>query len=135
MRNVNQPSDEELVSAFLDCRLSRASFDHHGHLRVAWLLLQRHPLDESIELICSGIARLAAHLGVPDQYNRTLSEALVRLMSDAMTELGSWESFLLANPMLVANVRGLLARYYTHDRLFSAEAKHRFLAPDLQPLP
>jgi hypothetical protein len=128
-------TDDEFVSAFLDCRLSGASFDHRGHLRIAWLLLNRHPRGEAVELICSGIARLAAYLGAPDKYNRTLSEALVRIMAHAAVGTESWQSFLSAQPELLTNVRGVLAHYYSSDRLFSIEAKHRFVEPDLRPLP
>jgi hypothetical protein len=135
MGNAIALTDDEFLSAFLDCRLSGASFDHGGHLRIAWLLLKRYPRDQAIELICNGIARLATHLGAPEKYNRTLSEAIVRLMAGPATDAESWDSFLVTNPMLVANVRGLLAQYYSNERLFSAEARSRFLTPDRQPLP
>jgi hypothetical protein len=128
-------TDDEFVRAFLNCRLTGASFDHRGHLRIAWLLLQRHPHAEAIEMICNGIARLAAHLGAPDKYNRTLSEALVRLIAHDAIAAESWEAFIAARPALLTDVKGLLAHYYSNDRLFSTEAKHRFLEPDRRPLP
>jgi hypothetical protein len=130
-------SDDDFLAAFLDCSIPPGAFDHRGHLRVAWLLLQRHPLDEAVERVCDGIARLAAHLGVPGKYHRTLTEALVRLMAHggaASAELG-WEEFLRANPALVSDARGLLARHYTPERLESAEARARFVPPDRLPLP
>jgi hypothetical protein len=137
MTDPNAMSDEQFLAAFLDCSLSPAGFDHRGHVRVAWLLLRRYPLDEAVAQTCAGIARLAAHLGVPGKYHRTLSEALVRLMacSGAATPSLSWEHFLEVNDPLLMDARGMLAGYYSHERLSSDEARNRFLPPDLRPLP
>lgn len=137
MTHPHAMTDEEFLAAFLDCTVPPEMFDHHGHVRVAWLLLQRHPLAEVVERICGGIARLAAHLGAPEKYNRTLSEALVRLMAHggAGASAVSWEEFVNANHSLMANPRDLLARYYSEARLAAPEARERFLPPDRLPLP
>ena len=37
-------SDDQFLAAFLDCSMPPAGFDHLGHVRAAWLLLQRQPL-------------------------------------------------------------------------------------------
>lgn len=129
--------DDVFLAAFLDARLAPADFNHRGHLRAAWLLLQRRPLEEAVADTCEGIARLATRLGAPDKYHRTLTEALVRLMAHggaADPALG-WEDFLATNAPLVRDARGVLAQYYRPDTLDSAEARQRFLPPDRQPLP
>lgn len=128
-------SDQEFVDAFLACRLPAAQFQHRGHLRIAWLLLQRHPLELAIEEICNGIARLAAHLGAPGKYHRTLSEALVRLMAHDGAATLSWDEFLSANPELLTDVRGTVGRYYSSELLDSARARISFVEPDRMPLP
>lgn len=130
-------TDDQFISAFLACRLSPADFDHRGHLRIAWLLLQRHPRDQAVEEICEGIARIARHFGAPDKYNRTLSEALARLMAHAAarTPTASFEEFLAANPVFVTDVRGVLGHYYSPGLLHSTNAKQKFSMPDLQALP
>lgn len=137
MTDPKRMSDDEFLAAFLDCTMPPAGFDHHGHVRVAWLLLRRHPLPEAIERTCDGIARLASHLGVPGKYHRTLSEALVRLMFDggAARPERSWTAFLAANRPLIDDACGLLAKYYSAERLDSAEARQRFVPPDRMPLP
>lgn len=137
MTDPNTMSDDEFLAAFLDCSMPPAGFDHRGHVRAAWLLLRRLPLDAAVDATCDGIARLAAHLGVPGKYHRTLSEALVRLMADggaADPALG-WEDFLRANAPLLADARGLLARYYSDERLAEPAARTAFLPPDRRPLP
>jgi hypothetical protein len=133
--SVLSRTDRELIDAFLACRLDAAQFDHRGHLRIAWLMLRHHPLERAIEEICNGIARLAAHLGAPDKYHRTLSEALVRLMAHGGAASLGWEAFLSANPELVTDVRGSVARYYSAELLSSAHARATFVYPDRQPLP
>ena len=130
-------NDDDFVQAFFDCRLAGNEFDHRGHLRVAWLLLQRFPISEAIERTCNGIARIAAHFGAPDKYNRTMSEALVRLIAAARHNSGTQtlEQFLEVNPMFATNARGVLANYYSHERLTSPDAKRQFVEPDLRALP
>jgi len=131
-------SDEEFVAAFLECRTPVTAFDHRGHVRIAWLLLKRRPLEQAIEAICGGIGRLVMHFGAPDKYNRTMSEALVRLMARQIDRGGAamtWEEFLDANMLLLTDVPGLLARHYSPERLNSPAAKASFVPPDRLPLP
>jgi hypothetical protein len=137
MSNPATMSDAEFLAAFLECRMPAAGFDHRGHVRAAWLLLRRLPLEDAVTRCCDGIARLAAHLGVPGKYHRTLSEALVRLMAHggASDPALSWEDFLRANGPLMTDARGLLARHYSDARLAAADARTRFVAPDRLPLP
>lgn len=129
-------SDDAFLAAFLEARLAPADFNHQGHLRAAWLLLQGRPLEQAVADTCDGIARLAARLGAPDKYHRTLTEALVRLMAQrgAADPALSREDFLAANAALVRDARGLLAQYYRAETLDSAAARQRFLPPDLKPL-
>ena len=135
MPHPHDLTDDRFLADFLACRLPAAGFDHWGHLRAAWLLLQRHPLEDAVELSCDGIARLATHLGVPGKYHRTLSEALVRLMAAAGAVGQPWPEFLAVNPRLVADAQGLLGEYYSAARLADPLARTAFLPPDLAPLP
>lgn len=129
--------DDVFLSAVLDCSLPAASFDHCAHLRVAWLMLQRHPLTDAIDRTCLSIARLAAHFGATGKYHRTLSEAFVRLISArrAAAPDASWACFLSDNPEFREDARALLARYYSPQRLGLPEARSRFMPPDRLPLP
>ena len=130
-------SDDQFLAAFLDSSMPPAGFDHLGHLRAAWLLLQRQPLEEAVDTTCDAIARLAARLGVPGKYHRTLSEALVRLMAHGggADPALSWSGFLAANRELQVDAIGMLARHYSDDVMASPAARERFVPPDRQPLP
>lgn len=129
--------DSSFLAAFLDGSLPAANFDHRGHVRAAWLLLQRHPLETAATLCCEGIARLADRFGAPGKYHRTLTEALLRLMAGCGACDGalSWPAFQETNPLLMADARRLLARHYSEQRLSDPAAREHFLAPDLLPLP
>ena len=135
MSHSTSMSDDEFLMAFIECRLPASAFDHRGHVRIAWLLLQRYPLEPAIEQICGGIARFAAHLGAHDKYNRTMSEAPVRLMAQGGTHATTFEEFVNANAQLLSNAGGLLARHYSPERLRSPAAKAGFVPPDRLPLP
>ena len=137
MTDPKSMSDNQFLAAFLDSSMPPAGFDHLGHIRAAWLLLQRRPLEEAVSETCDAIARLATHLGVPGKYNRTLSEALVRLMAHggATDRTLSWPDFLAANADLVGGARLVLARHYSDETLNSTAAQQHFTPPDRQPLP
>lgn len=128
-------SDDAFLSAFLAGRLEPAQFDHRGHLRTAWLLLQRHPLPEAVEATCRGIQALAARFGADAKFHRTRTEALVRLMAPGAARAADWAQFLRQEAELVADARALLARHYSPALLDSDDARHRFLPPDRAPLP
>lgn len=128
-------SDDEFVAAFLACRLSPAQFDHRAHVRVAWLLIKRQPLHAAIDQICVGIERLATHFGAPEKFNRTMTEALVRWMASRASATLRFEDFITVHPELMTDVRALLARHYSAERLTSVDAKRMFVAPDREPLP
>lgn len=134
---IELQSDSEFVKAFFECRLASADFDHRGHLRIAWLLLDEHPLSIATDQVCIGIERIAAHFGAPGKFNRTMTVALVRLIAEAKrrSARGSFAEFLEAHPALLRDVRGLLAQHYSADVLTSPRAKVEFVEPDLRPLP
>lgn len=137
MTDPRKMSDDEFLAAFLDCSMPAAGFDHYGHVRIAWIILRRHPLNEAIEMTCDGIKNLANHLGVPGKYHRTLTEALVRLMAygHAADEHCSWENFVKRNPNLMGDAKGLLAKHYSAARMSAPEARVRFVTADRLPLP
>ena len=130
-------TDDAFLEAFLACRLPPAAFNHRNHLRVTWIHLQRYPLEEAIERTCAGIAQYAAHLGVPDRYHRTMTEALIRLMAHAgaSNPLRSFEAFLAQAPAFTDDCRALLAEHYSPELLARSEARCGFFPPDKLPLP
>jgi hypothetical protein len=130
-------TNDAFLEAFLACRLPPSAFNHRNHLRVAWIHLQRFPLDEAIERTCASIARYAAHLGAQERYHRTMTEALIRLMAHAGASDPSlsFEGFLAHAPAFSGDCRTLVAMHYSPELLARPEARSRFLSPDRLPLP
>ena len=127
-------TDDAFLKSFENCTLPDSEFDHRGHLRLAWLYLERYSLEEAIERSCDGISNYAASLGASGKFHRTLTEAIVRIMH-IRKQAGAepdFDGFLDKNPDLVENMKEVVNSHYSEARLFSDEARTIFLAPDLR---
>lgn len=127
-------SDDELLARFDAATLTPDVFDHHEHVRLAWLHVTRLPLLEAIRIQCTGLQRLTAALGVPDKFHATITVAWVLLVHDRVAATGagtSWSTFREANPDLFEPGGAVLRRHYSAAILGSNEARGAFLPPDL----
>ena len=131
--------DDALWRAFHAQTLPESAWTHRAHLRVAWLYLKRHTLDEAHVLLRVGIIRLNAAQGLVETpargYHETLTRAWLALVADAARG-GDWPDaarFVDANAARLAPDAPL--RHYTRERVRSVEARARFVEPNLSPLP
>ena len=129
-------SDEEFLRQFERLELDPGHFDHHGHLRLAWLYLQRLSLDDAIHRTISGIRAYAESLGATGKFRHTLTEATVRIMAQrvATGRAETLEDFLAENCDLLDDLQGVLTRHYSPERLASEAGRDQFLPPDRAPL-
>lgn len=129
-------TDDEFLSSFHELRLPPAQFDHIGHLRLAWLHLQRTSLPVAVASTCAGIHTYAVHHGASDKFHWTMTEALVRLMHawGASEPALDWNAFLAGVPAL-RDARACLGQHYSDALLATPRSRAAFVAPDLQPLP
>jgi len=130
-------TDTEFLSAFESLTLDPQHFNHLGHVRLAWLYLQRHDFDEAVARTCAGIRAYATHLGAAAKFHWTVTEALMHLLraAGAADRALPWDAFIAANAPLLANARARLGEHYSAALLDSPDARVRFVAPDLAPLP
>ena len=130
-------TDDEFLTSFTACTLPPEQFSHAGHLRLAWIQLQRHGFDQAVDGACRGIRAYATHLGAAAKFHATITVALMHLLRAAgAADRGvSWYQFVSANQDLMHNARAILARHYSSALLDSPEARDRFVAPDLLALP
>jgi GNAT superfamily N-acetyltransferase len=129
--------DDGLWRAFHDRSLPGAQWTHAAHLRVAWLHLARHELDEAHLRMRVGIIRLNAAHGLVETpqrgYHETLTRVwLVLVRAARRRALGGDSTSVLSEPGLE---RTAPLVFYRRDRLFSIEARTVFLPPDLAELP
>lgn len=115
--------DQAFLSSFERCTLPKAYFNHTGHVRLAWLYLERHPFDEAVARTCAGIRAYATHLGAAHKFHRTITEALMHLLR------------MHGREAVLADAGALLARHYSPQLLASSAARDGFVPPDREPLP
>ena len=130
-------TDDAFLASFSACTLPPEQFGHAGHIRLAWINLQRHEFEPAVDATCQGIRAYATHLGAATKFHTTITVALMHLLRAAGAgERGtSWYQFVSANQDLMHNARAVLARHYSSPVLDSQAARERFVPPDLQPLP
>lgn len=116
-------TDAEFLSALDDGTFPRDLMDHRAHLRLA--LLYRGDPQGARDLL----VKYVQHIGGMVRYNETLTQFWLRAVS-----LHDEESVdaLMKTPLSDVN---LPFRHYSPERLWSDEARTKFLPPDLRPLP
>ena len=129
-------TDNEFLAAFEACTLDE--FHHRDHIKVAYLYLRRHPLDEAIAKVRTGLQALAAAWGAPDDlergYHETMTQAWVQLVHLTLCDYRAAESadaFCDQQPQLMQKTH--LQLFYSPERLTTWEAKRDFVEPDLAP--
>jgi hypothetical protein len=139
---MNEPGmdDETFLKRFEAGAIPREDWRHRDHIRAAYLYLRLHPFGEATDRIRSSIQKLNAVHQTPETlergYHETITQAWMRLVHCALCQFGpraTADAFLDEQSQLLSK-RALLL-FYSRDRLMSAEAKARFVEPDLAPLP
>ena len=130
-----------LVEGFRDQSLSRAAWTHRAHLTVGLWHARRWPWAHSLHRMREGIQRLNAALGIvstpTDGYHETVTVLYMRLIA---AYAGAHPAALLtaadANRLFdVLGDRDLPLRYYSPERLWSPEARARWIEPDRASVP
>ena|SRR5437867_1302205 len=128
-------NDDEFLAAFEACALDE--FHHRDHIKVAYLYLRRHPLDEAITKVRTGLQALAVAWNAPVAdlergYHETMTQEWVRLVHVTLSDCGMAESadaFCDQQPQLMQKTH--LQLFYSRERLMTQEAKREFVEPDL----
>jgi hypothetical protein len=128
-------NDDVFLAAFEATALEE--FHHRDHIKVAYLYLRRHPLEEAIGKVRAGLQALAVAWGAPIDdlekgYHETMTQAWVRLVHLTLSNGGGAENadaFCDQQPQLMQKTR--LQLFYSRERLMTWEAKREFISPDL----
>ncbi len=131
-------TDDELKAAFQSSTLPSADWTHRAHLRVAWLFLREHDLDEAHLLMRVGIIRLNAAHGLIETRERGYHETLTRFWLVLVRSLmqapaSDSEAFVDASSEHLAKDAAL--RHYSRERILGLRARTVFVEPDLRALP
>jgi hypothetical protein len=125
-------TDAEFLARFETHSLD--SFSHRDHLRVAYAYARRGGAPAAVAG-ARRIRALADATGDAGKYHDTLTVAWARVIAHLVERRPHlpFEAFVAAHPQL--HDRDLLLAHYSPERLFSDEARERFVEPDLLPLP
>jgi hypothetical protein len=109
-------SDRAFINAFESGRISPTEFHHADHLRLALAYLaDSASVAEATDRMAVSIKAFAHAAGHDQKYHHTLTVVWVRLVARLLD-------------------RRLPLAYYSHDRLFSRDARERWIEPDVQDL-
>src|SRR4051812_28385230 len=128
-------TDEAFTRAFENGDVTPAQFGHAAHVRVAWVYLRESgSLDDALPRMRDAIRRFAAAAGAAQKYHETITVLWMRLLARARAGGASGElaEVLLSHPELAD--KELPLKYYSRERLFSDEARERWIEPDRLPL-
>jgi len=125
----------EMVALFEKCEWPYPRWTHRAHVGVALVYLQALPFDEALVRIRHHIQLYNQICGDPNGYHETLTVLFLRRVQRYLEDS--------RGPMLLtAAIEDLASacdmewplRYYSPERLWSAEARADWLEPDQQPL-
>ena len=130
--------DREFRRAFEALEVTPAAFDHAAHVRLAYAYLCEGTVDEATQRMKAALLAFLAHLGIGEaKYHETMTRAWVMAVDHFMTRAGvtygSAATFIASNPELLDS--RIMLTHYSAEVLFSAEARRKFVQPDLQSIP
>jgi hypothetical protein len=106
-------------------------------VRLAYILLAEAEVDAAADQMRAELRAFIARNGVdPTKYHETITRAwilAVRHFMDRTSSSGSADEFIDANPILLDPK--IMLTHYSAELLFSANARSRFVEPDLQRIP
>jgi hypothetical protein len=122
--------------------LPRADWTHEAHLAATTYLLTRRPdvdLDRDLRAIISGYNESVGGVNDDTQgYHETITRVFLHGVRLFLAEADGHEPLReLVNELLLSPMgrRDWPLRFYSAERLFSVEARRKFVAPDLAMLP
>jgi len=127
--------DPEFLRAFHESTLSSGDFRHLGHLRLAWLVLRRHSLEDALQIVSLGIRQYANSKGAGGMYNETLTQFWIRIVNHAIQAHPSaqeFEQFIDTFPILLD--KQLPFHHWRRETLGGSRARSNWLEPDWRPL-
>ncbi len=123
----------EMVEQFEQCQWPYERWTHRAHLGVAATYLQRFPFDIALERVRYHIQQYNQKCGDPNGYHETVTILFMYKVRDYLKGQTPDTPLTAAVDSLTheCNKQWLL-KYYTAERLWSAEAKRIWLEPDMQ---
>jgi hypothetical protein len=128
-------SDLRLREQFESNTLTNEAFRHREHVRLTWIYLTLEPAHQVAARLCRALLELATRHGRGERFHHTLTVAWVRIIESERRSNpdASFDALVAACPSLLNKDAPL--SYYSRERLYSDEARERWVEPDLKSLP
>ncbi len=127
---------ETVVRGFESCSTGKSEFTHISHLAVTVWYLKGMNLEQATEKMRASLFRFIDHYGIEGKYHETLTVFWMKVVRRQLDELDPALS-LMETTNAVVEAFGdarLVFEYYREDLLWSAEARAKWVQPDLKPL-
>jgi hypothetical protein len=135
--NLLTNADLEFERRFAAGDLPPGDFDHRAHLRLAYIHLATHGPDEAISTFREALLGFLRHHQIdPGKFHETITQAWLQAVWHFMQRAGDTtgsEDFMLRSSVL--HDPKVMLTHYSANVLFGDEARRRFIAPDLDPIP
>jgi hypothetical protein len=128
-------TDQEFLGAFLQGWPPGKRFGHHEHLRIAWLVIERHGPGMAAEIVGGRLRQMAISKGVAPLYNETMTRFWIRFIAHVRDATGAVniDEAIGWVPMLLD--KNLAQRHWSRTLMFGPEARVRWVEPDVAPIP
>ena len=125
-----------LIEQFEQCNWPYERWTHRCHLAVAVIYLRHFPFAEALQRARVSIQRYNRSLNNPG-YHETITTFFMRIVDHFLKGQHAQRTMAELVDELHDTIAGKESpgRYYTNELLNSAQAKARWVEPDLQPLP
>ena len=114
-----------------------SAFDHAAHVRLAYIYLCQHSVEEATERMKHSLLAFLDHLGIGrSKFHGTITRAwimAVRHFMEISPLSKSSLDFIAVNPRLLDS--NIMLRHYSAQVLFSQDARAKFVQPDLAAIP
>jgi hypothetical protein len=119
-----------LVDRLERCLLAKDDFHHRDHLAVAVVYLYAAAFESALDRMRVSLTRFAAHHGVRGLYHETLTRFWMQQVEQRLDRaLCLQES--VRNVQQALPDKKLALKYYSQEKLDSAEAKASWVEPEL----
>ncbi|MFF3608875.1 hypothetical protein [Streptomyces sp. NPDC002463] len=131
---TSSSTDNAFRELMAEAMAATGGFGHREHVHLTWLAVRRVGMPGAVALVGEGIERTARAAGAPGKFHVTMTRAWVELVAGCEAECGlpDFEAFAARHADLLD--KHLLGRFYRPATLASAEARARWVEPDLAPL-
>jgi hypothetical protein len=126
--------DNEFLRAFLGGWPQDRRFGHYEHLRIAWLVIDRHGPELAADIVRERLKAMAVAKGLAPLYNETMTRFWIRFIAHVREATGvtTIDQAIERVPMLLD--KNLAQRHWSRTVMFGPEARVSWVEPDLAPL-